>query len=343
MIGQKAGIEAQKAQLRAWEEEDARKRMEAREAARARVVADFERGMGLAGGRSASATASATPAGSKPTSAGASSSSVGAGAGKFSLDEDAIEAAAREAEERATALIDAEASEGRRAKIAAFWLPANTPSAPLGPLKNVKLQTLCHVGAAGSAHPFSLKGLLPVVFRYPPGAREREGPGGKEGKPACPSCQKELSNATGAVLLSSREPAGAEGDKGKEKEGEEANGDADGEGPRKKSKKSKKEKEPPAVCGHVVCKNCAETVVKPAQRCCVCEARVKAGDMIQLGHEGESRARGGRRAEEGRSTVLGAERCAVRTQDTADSRNGICSGWRGRGQGRRGGVPGVDS
>lgn len=291
LIGQKAGIEAQKSQLRAWEEEDARKRADAREAARARVVSDFEKGMGLAGARSSSVSASA----SKPSS-NSSTPRVGSGVRKFALDEDAIDAATREAEERAGEAIDAEASEARRAKIAAFWLPANTPSAPLGPLKNVKLQTLCHVGGAGRAHPISLKGLLPVVMRYPPGSKEG-------GKPACPSCQKELSNATGAVLLSSREPAGVsvEETAGKEKE---ANGD--GEGPRKKAKKDKKEKDKlaPAVCGHVVCKTCAETVVKPAGRCCVCEARVEKEGMIPLGVEGEFK--GGRVA--GRAVRIGKRR-----------------------------------
>lgn len=297
LIQQKAGIEAQKSQLRAWEDEDTRKRSDAREAARARVVADFERGMGLAGARSASTSASGST--SKPTSSG--STPVGGGVGKFRLDEDAIESATREAEDRATAAIDAEASEARRAKIAAFWLPANTPSAPLGPLKNVKLQTLCHVGGAGHAHPISLKGLLPVVMRYPPGSREG-------GKPACPSCQKELSNATGAVLLSSREPAGED-----EKE-------ANGEGPRKKAKKDKKEKLAPAVCGHVVCKTCADTVVKPVGRCCVCEARVAPDDMIPLGVEGE---------------------CCDEERVRADGRNGLRGSRRRRGQEGRGCFPGL--
>ncbi|KLT43071.1 hypothetical protein CC85DRAFT_296201 [Cutaneotrichosporon oleaginosum] len=261
LIGQKAGIETQKAQLRAWEEDDARRRQAARDAARARVVADFERGMGLAGGR-----------GSKPSSS--SSTPVGAGS-NFKLDEDAIEAAAGEAEERANAAIEAEASDMRKAKIAAFWIPANTPSAPLGPLKAVKLQTLCHVGGTGKAHPISLKGLLPVVLKYPPGKD-------KGGQPTCPSCQRDLSNASGAMLLTSREPAGGE-DRTVEENG----------GPRKKAKKEKKEKLPPAVCGHVVCKTCADTVVKPAGRCCVCEAKVEPGGMLPLGSEGTGYAASG--------------------------------------------------
>jgi nitric oxide synthase-interacting protein len=267
LLAQKAGIEAQKAQLRAWEDDDARRRADARDAARARVVADFERGMGLAGGRGTVAVGAAAVVG-----------------GRFRLDEAAVEAAAREAEERAGAAIEAEAGEARRAKIAAFWLPANAPSAPLGPLKAVKLQTLCHVGGAGKAHPIALKALLPVVLKYPPG---------NKGQPTCPSCQRDLSNASGAVLLTSREPAGAEKE--------------DGEGPRKKAKKEKKDKLPPAVCGHVVCKTCAETVVKPAGRCCVCEAKVAPGEMLQLGSEGELGARAKLTAGTGYAASGGAE------------------------------------
>ncbi|BEI86433.1 hypothetical protein CcaverHIS002_0607200 [Cutaneotrichosporon cavernicola] len=256
LLQQKASIEAQKSQLRAWEDDDAQKRRDARDAARARVLADFERGMGLAGGRGAKVSSSATAA-------------VGE---KFRLDEDAIESVALEAEERATAAIEAEAGEARKAKIAAFWLPANAPSAPLGPLKQVKLQTLCHVGGEGKAHPISLKGLLPVILKYPPGGK----------LPTCPSCQRDLSNASGAVLLTSREPASSLA-------GKEENGD----GPRKKARREKKEKLASAVCGHVVCKTCADTVVRPAGRCCVCEAKVGTEDMLPLGSEGTGYAASG--------------------------------------------------
>lgn len=269
LLSQRAGIEAQKAELAAWERDDERKRAEAREAARARVVEDFEKGMGLAAARRRALGAAGAAGAVKNGESSApelTATTPGPSAGKL---EDDIDRIAREAEDAAAARILAEDSEARKAKIAAFWLPANAPEAPLGPLASVKLQTLCHVG--GLAHPTSRKGLLPVIFSYPDAKRS---------KPSCPSCTKELSNATGAVLLSSRKVTDTD------------TGDAAAaatEPSAKKSKKNKKSKKDDgeAVCGHVVCKTCADTMVKPAKRCCVCEEPVEESGMLALGREGE--------------------------------------------------------
>ena len=110
------------------------------------------------------------------------------------------------------------------------------------------------------------KTLLPVIFTYP-----------TPSKPTCPSCTKELSNSTSAVLLSSRTPISS---------AEPQNGETDS-GHRKK--KAKKDKEDPYVCGHIVCQMCSDTIVKPAGRCPVCEAKVNDAGRISLGKEGESR------------------------------------------------------
>lgn len=101
-------------------------------------------------------------------------------------------------------------------------------------------------------------------------------PEAKSTTPSCPSCTKELSNSTAAILLSSRKPAASAA----------TVPENDDEPPAKKKKKSKKD-EAPYVCGHVVCKNCAETIVKPGGRCCVCEAEVDDAGRIPLGKEGE--------------------------------------------------------
>jgi nitric oxide synthase-interacting protein len=101
---------------------------------------------------------------------------------------------------------------------------------------------------------------------------------GPKQTPTCPSCTKELSNATSSFLLSSRKPATSALPT-------EATESTD-EPPAKKKKKGKKE-EAPYVCGHVVCQGCADTIVKPAGRCCVCEAEVEPSGMIALGKEGE--------------------------------------------------------
>lgn len=111
----------------------------------------------------------------------------------------------------------------------------------------------------------SRKTLLPVQLTY-------SGP--KQTTPTCPSCTKELSNATSSFLLSSRKPAVGPDSAPTDDE------------PPKKKKKSKKD-DAPYVCGHVVCKNCADTIVKPTNRCCVCEAEVEASGLIALGKEGE--------------------------------------------------------
>lgn len=113
------------------------------------------------------------------------------------------------------------------------------------------------------------KTLLPVILSYPTP---------KSTTPSCPSCTKELSNSTNAILLASRKPAVPP-----------ATAEGDDEPPAKKKKKGKKD-EAPYVCGHVVCKNCSDTIVKPAGRCCVCEAEVDDAGRIPLGKEGECHA-----------------------------------------------------
>jgi nitric oxide synthase-interacting protein len=64
-----------------------------------------------------------------------------------------IEDLQRKAEERALAKIQEEQIEARKSKLAAFWLPSLTPEAKLAPVKDMKLQTMCHVG--GHQHPIS--------------------------------------------------------------------------------------------------------------------------------------------------------------------------------------------
>ena len=135
LISQKAGIDGQRRELERWDEAERRERLDARRAARERVVRDFERGMALGGGggrRSAEER-------------------DGKGTGRFEFDGEGVERVAREAEEKAARTIEAEQVEARKHKLAAFWLPSLTPEAKLGPLKDVKLQTMCHVG--GAAHP----------------------------------------------------------------------------------------------------------------------------------------------------------------------------------------------
>lgn len=113
----------------------------------------------------------------------------------------------------------------------------------------------------------SRKSLLPVILHYPSSSKT----------PHCPSCSRELSNAVPSVLLTSRQPAIPPSTNGAE---------TDEPAPKKK-KKSDKSKEEPLVCGHVFCKTCADSIVLPAGRCSVCEAKIAKEGMVPMGKEGE--------------------------------------------------------
>lgn len=118
-----------------------------------------------------------------------------------------------------------------------------------------------------------MKQLLPVVFTYAPAAQSASSTptstphnpitpnsvsSSSTPPPVCPSCSKEISNATKSVLLVSKVPAGGE-----------------------------RKKDSPSICGHVVCHTCAETIVKPSKACVVCEAQVRPDkDIVDLGKEG---------------------------------------------------------
>lgn len=53
----------------------------------------------------------------------------------------------REAEEAGMRQIEAEQREARRTKLPSFWLPSLTPSQTEGPIKDLKLTTLCRAGS----------------------------------------------------------------------------------------------------------------------------------------------------------------------------------------------------
>ena len=148
LITQKAGIESQKREMERWEVTELREREEARLKARERVVKDFERGMGLGG------------AGGKQTLLEKGDGKAGE---RFKFDQEAVERVALEAEQKAMKRIEAEQAEARKAKLPAYWLPSLTPETKLGPLKDIKLQTMCHLGE----HPHPLSSVA-SRFEYCP-------------------------------------------------------------------------------------------------------------------------------------------------------------------------------
>lgn len=63
---------------------------------------------------------------------------------------------AEEAEAAALRQIEIEQAEARRDKLPDFWLPSLTPSAVPGPLKDLKLQCLCHQSSPSHTMKFVL-------------------------------------------------------------------------------------------------------------------------------------------------------------------------------------------
>lgn len=138
VLSQKAQIRSQQAALDAHAASELAEKEKARSEARARVLSDFEKGLTLGGARKTTVDVRVEDRGTKR---------------KFEFDEDMIEKLAKEAEEAAMRAIEQEQAEARRAKLPAFWLPTLTPEARVGPLKDIKLQTLCT--ADDETHPLA--------------------------------------------------------------------------------------------------------------------------------------------------------------------------------------------
>ncbi|KAH9834798.1 uncharacterized protein C8Q71DRAFT_766449 [Rhodofomes roseus] len=254
LVTQLEDIKRQKARLEALKREAEEERQRAREAARGRVLLEFERGqLGLAN------TAVVSTSGASKESRGSKR--------KFDFDESTVETLAREAEEAALRQIEREQAEALKHKLPDFWLPSLTPtyasSGPPTSLTDVKLQTTCHGG--NPAHPLSRKNLIPVNFvrekdstapppsvESTPATENGEEPRAKqedEKVAICPCCKKTLSNSTLLYLMK--------------------------------------------PCGHIVCKTCTDTLVKPGKQCIHCDVKLADKDIIQLAREGTGYAAGG--------------------------------------------------
>ncbi|KAL4253251.1 NOSIP family protein [Abortiporus biennis] len=262
LVTQLNDIKRQKVKLETLKREAEEERERAREAARERVLQDFERGqLGLAAG-SITATTSGADSRDKEQSRGLKR--------KFSFDSTTAETLAREAEEAALRQLEREQAEALKHKLPDFWLPSLTPtyttSGPPTSLTDVKLQTTCKGGSP--SHALKRKDLIPVKFTVDTSssgpsnsgvstpATTAEGEGEKSKKLSddqanfiCPSCKKGLSNN---ILLFLMKP-----------------------------------------CGHVTCKTCTDSLVKPAKQCIVCDVTLGDKDIIGLNREGTGYAAGG--------------------------------------------------
>jgi len=197
LLSQKKDIKRQREKLESMKREQEEERERAKEAARERVLLDFEKGqLSLAAAPSVSGTIS-----------GAADSGETRGVKrKFAFDASTVENLAREAEEAALRQIEKEQAEALRHKLPDFWLPSLTPtyasSGPPQSLKDVKLQTTCRGG--NPSHSIALKNLIPVKFSfYSSGNATGEESNGKkeDSDPMCPSCKKKLSNSILMFLM----------------------------------------------------------------------------------------------------------------------------------------------
>ncbi|KAI0752615.1 hypothetical protein C8Q80DRAFT_1147285 [Daedaleopsis nitida] len=208
LVSQISDIKRQKVRLEALKKEAEEERERVREAARERVLREFEKGeLGLV----ASSIIS--------TTSGLDDSSESRGTKrKFDFDGNAVETLAREAEEAALRQIEREQAEALKSKLPDFWLPSLTPTytshgAPSS-LADVKLQTTCRGG--NPPHPLLRKNLISVKWTFDrssaalPGKSVESTPATQDGDappepkakaprdderpPMCPSCKKELSN-----------------------------------------------------------------------------------------------------------------------------------------------------
>jgi len=196
LLGQKKDIKRQKEKLEAMKKEAEAEVAKAREAARERVLIDFEKGQLFA--KPATGT----------TTSGADTEEPRGTKRKFAFDSSAVEDLAQEAEEAALLQIEREQAEALRAKFPDFWLPSLTPtytsSGPPRSLKDVNLQTTCRGG--NPPHPIALKHLIPVHFTFhasstssrsedsTPAETSSAGKKDDQQDPMCPSCKKELNN-----------------------------------------------------------------------------------------------------------------------------------------------------
>ncbi|XP_006459905.1 hypothetical protein AGABI2DRAFT_219326 [Agaricus bisporus var. bisporus H97] len=255
LLTQKKDIKRQKEKLDAWKREHEEEKIRVREAARERVLADFEKShLGLA--------ARSTEIGRT----GRTSTEHGRGTKrKFEFDASAVETLQREAEETAMRKIEKEQAEALKSKLPDFWLPSLTPTYTSNglptSLRQVKVQTMCRGGTP--AHPVSLKSLFPIKFTFFDGSSQQPGSNGSpsdsgtvkttsrkdELDPICPACKKQLSNN---VLISAAKP-----------------------------------------CGHVTCKSCTDSLIRTSKQCIVCDELLKEKDILELKREGTGFAGGG--------------------------------------------------
>ncbi|KAJ3557645.1 hypothetical protein NP233_g11685 [Leucocoprinus birnbaumii] len=198
LLTQKKDIKRQKTKLETWKREHEEEKARAKEAARERVLLEFEKSqLGLA----------ARPT-EISTKSGVSSQEGRGTKRKFDFDASTVDRLQHQAEEAAMRKIEKEQAEALKSKLPDFWLPSLTPTytstGPPTSLGQVRIQTMCRGGSP--AHSVSLKSLSPVKFTFHETGSRRgsstQTPDSdlpavvtkEDQDPMCPSCKKQLSN-----------------------------------------------------------------------------------------------------------------------------------------------------
>ncbi|GAA5864712.1 hypothetical protein JCM8547_008278 [Rhodosporidiobolus lusitaniae] len=182
LLAQKKDIKRQNLLLDKMRAESEAEMAAARQAARERVLKEFETAQTSLGNKTTQGKVSATGKADEKADGPRGTKRA------FELDEDEIDRLTKEATDEALNRTAKEMAESRKAKLPNFWLPSLTPSATPENVIDVKLQTLCQ--AAKPAHPLSLKTLTTIKFTED--AKEKTA----AGNPVvlCPSCRSTITN-----------------------------------------------------------------------------------------------------------------------------------------------------
>lgn len=241
--------------------EEASQREAARQAARQRVLEDFESTQSrftsnaIANIGSSSSNGKGSGAATAETTSTVKSDDTAKDRGlkrKFDLDEDHIANLVNESEERAMVQLEKEQVEARKAKLPSFWLPSLTPDTVASAstqLKKVQLKptTLCH--ASDPPHPMTLKSLTPITFATTRSTLQDPTPTdtSNEDPLLCWVCRKVLSNASKCSAAKN--------------------------------------------CGHVLCSTCVETLCKPGKQCAACDTPLQKSEDDEKDHPKKKKAK----------------------------------------------------
>ncbi|CAE6395762.1 unnamed protein product [Rhizoctonia solani] len=258
LLSQKKDIKRFKAKLEELQREEEAEKARAAQAARDRVLRDFEKNqLGLASRKESvndkekgkdQSKEKETENGDGPRGTKRPASTA------FEFDLDHAEELARRAEATALKQLELEQKEARKSKLpSAYWLASETPTAEGNDpekvkLKDMKVGTLCRASEFG--HPLNLKGLIPVKFTAQSSGESTSASSKDNQECICPSCKKTLN--LGIMFLM-------------------------------------------RPCSHVLCKTCTDTLVTPNKQCVVCDSALpNSKDVIQLSREGTGFSGGGR-------------------------------------------------